>query len=139
MKPFQRYFLLILYFNLFSFFQCDTEYYDGSQRIIIEGKISHSSASLEKYKVEIYPCSADIKSSDIVALNNDYSIYRTEHPIGIATTDASGTLQMSIPQHESYQDYLIVVKGYNTSKSFGYISPLNIRNYRVNLGTLEMY
>lgn len=140
MKLFQRFFLLILSFNLFSFFQCDTEYYDGSERIIIEGRFQLENQPLADQRIEIYATGAQATSAEIVSLVNDpYNyIQGTEYPIAVVNTDHTGFVQMSIPKHTTLDTYIIVIKGNNYTKTFGYISPLNIRNYRINLGTLHL-
>ncbi len=132
--------ILLLALTSLLFSSCEKDYYEGDERIIVEGKIMYNNLPLQNAEVRIYPIyNASPKSSIIseITFNNSNDYIDDGHTIIKTRTDATGKISTSLPRNINTNVYGIKINnGYN-SKYYGYISHYNTNNYYVNLGTLN--
>lgn len=131
--------LLILTMLPLLFVNCNEDYYEGDQRIIIEGNVRYNNSPLQNAEVRIYPVYNVTPTTNIISELTNYHTdsYSDEgFIISKTTTNGEGKISMSIPRNINTSVYAIrLSKGYDT-KYYGYISKYNTQNYYVNLGTL---
>ncbi|HLW41614.1 MAG TPA: hypothetical protein VKY82_04535 [Flavobacterium sp.] len=118
-----------------------TDYYDGGERTVLEGRVISDGQPLPYAKVEVWPSPAAPKSGIISELNPyEYENYTYNYtaPISSVTTDANGTVSLSFPKNTSTTVYFIRVIKNNDRKDFGFISEFNTVNHYINVGTLNL-
>lgn len=122
------------------FSSCTKDYYEGDERIIVEGMVTYNNKPLQNAEVRIYPLYNVSPTTDIVSeitTNNSYDYIDDGYTIVKTKTDATGKINTSLPKNINTNVYGIKISnGYN-SKYYGYISNYNVRNHYVNLGTLN--
>ena len=117
---------------------CTGDYYEGNERIIVEGEVTRNNLPLQNAEVRIYPVYNASPSSQIISeITNGNSNYIDDGYTIIKTrTDATGKISTSLPRNINTSVYAIKITiGYNT-KYYGYISQYNTVNHYVNLGNL---
>ncbi len=132
----KKIFLLSLVSLLFT--SCQSDFYDGDTRIIIEGKVLYNNTPLQNAEVNFYPVYNEPENGIITELSPEQiSTKQTGISVSKTTTDSSGKISIGIPRHERTHIYVVkITRGYD-SKFYGYISQYNTNNYYVNLGTLN--
>lgn len=122
---------------------CDTDYYEGDERVVIEGIVVSNNQPLANAKVEVYPTHFSPKNGVISVIdgsNNDGNYYydsSSSDAIASIKTDNNGKISLSIPRNTSTNVYFITIASHNQFKKYGYISSYNTMNYYVNVGTLN--
>lgn len=135
--------MLILFANASLFSSCETDYYEGDERIIVEGIVISNNQPLANAKVEVYPTHFSPKNGVITVIdgsNNDGNYYydtSSSDAIASIKTDKNGKISLSIPRNTSTNVFVITVASHNQFKKYGYISGYNTMNYYVNVGTLN--
>lgn len=131
--------ILLVALTPLLFSSCNKDYYEGDERIIVEGKITRNNLPLQNAEVRIYPVYNASPSSSIISeiiSGNSYDYIDDGYTIAKTYTDAAGKIKTSIPRNINTNVYAIkVTSAYNT-KFYGYISHYNTVNYYVNLGYL---
>lgn len=131
--------ILFLALTPLLFVSCNKDYYEGDERIIVEGKITQNNFPLQNAEVRIYAVYNASPSSKIISeinSGNSYDYIDDGYTIIKTRTDATGKITTSLPRNINTSVYAIkITTGYNT-KHYGYISHYNTINYYVNLGNL---
>lgn len=136
--------ILLFIFTVLLLTACRDDYYEGDERIIIEGKVLYNNLPLTNAEVRVYPVYNATPNSGIISeINynnpeNNANYYSDNgNTISKTYTNNSGIISLSIPRNINTSVYAIKIsKGYD-SKVYGYISHYNTINYYVNLGTLN--
>ena len=118
---------------------CTGDYYEGNERIIVEGEVTRNNLPLQNAEVRIYPVYNASPSSQIISeITNGNSNYIDDgYTIIKPRTDATGKISTSLPRNINTSVYAIKITiGYNT-KYYGYISQYNTVNHYVNLGSVN--
>lgn|SRR5690606_24740391 len=132
LKPLTYIFYLILTIN---FWNCETEYYDGGKRLVLEGNIVHDSQPLSGARIDVYATESQVDNGYMNVLPNH--TYYIDGAIGNSFSDQQGHISMSIPLHKETDTYILVVTANNQVKFYGYISKKNYPNYYYYFGTLD--
>ena len=119
---------------------CQEDYYEGDERIIVEGKVMQNNLPLQNAEVRIYPVyniSPNSKLISEINNGNSYDYVDDGYTISKTQTDATGKITTSLPRNINTNVYIIkITSGYNT-KYYGYISSYNTANHYVNLGSVN--
>lgn len=121
--------------TLFVVSACETEYYEGEQRLVIEGIAQRNGAPLSNVKIKVYPTYETANTGQITPVENAYQ--KIDQAIADTKTDRNGKISLSIPMHYETNNYVISISVNNQEKYYGYISHLNTINYYCNLGTIQ--
>lgn len=132
--------IILLALTPLFFASCNRDYYEGDERIIVEGKVFYNNVSLKNAEVRIYPIyNVSPKNGTISEINsnnsNDY--YNDGNTIVKTKTDETGKISISLPRNINTSVYSIKISNGYDSKIYGYISHYNTQNYYVNLGTIN--
>jgi len=129
----------LLFFSLLLLAGCDNDYYSGDERIVIEGKVVKNGAALPRVNVSVYSSYTEPKNSVISELGTegsaayDYSY----NQISSIRTDADGKFSLSVPRNKNSRTYIVRIGKDQDYKTYGYISDYNVRDYYINLGSLN--
>ena len=129
---------ILLTLTLLFFLSCSKDYYEGDERIIIEGNVVYNNIPLSNVQVDVYPVYNKPENGTITKIeygnvNFDYNY----NSISQTITDNSGKLSLSIPRNEDTNVYVVKIsRGYD-SRYYGYVSQYNTRKHYINLGTLN--
>lgn len=131
--------ILLLALMPLLFLGCNKDYYEGDERIIVEGKVLYNNSPLQNAEIRIYPVYNASPTSNVISeintgnsndyVDDGYTIVKTK-------TDATGKITTSIPRNVNTNVYAIKISNGFNSKHYGYISYYNTGNYYVNLGTI---
>lgn len=131
---------LLLALTPLLFTSCQKDYYEGDERIIVEGKVLYNNLPLANAEVRVYPVYNVTPTTNIISeidYNNTDYYSDNGNTISKTSTNNSGIISLSIPRNINTSVYAIKIsRGYD-SKVYGYISNYNTINYYVNLGTLN--
>lgn len=126
-------FLTFIYLTLTS---CRDDFYEGDQRIIIEGSFSYNNTPLPNALVNIYPVYDKPKNGIITELNYDDYSYKYGNSIIKTYTNNLGHINVSIPRNIDTEVYVLKITKGSKTKYYGYISNYNTSKYYLNFGTL---
>ncbi len=129
----------LLFFSLLLLAGCDNDYYSGDERIVIEGKVVKNGAALPRVNVRVYSSYTEPKNSVISELGTeDSAAYDYSYnQISSIRTDADGKFSLSVPRNENSRTYIVRIGKDQDYKTYGYISDYNVRDYYINLGSLN--
>jgi len=128
---------LLLALTPLLFTSCQKDYYEGDERIIIEGKVVYNNIPLSNVEVNVYPVYNKPANGSISEVYyNDIFFGDNKNNISKSFTDNSGKLSLSIPRNEDTTVYVVEINYGNNTKYFGYVSRFNAGKFYVNLGTL---
>lgn len=131
----KRLILFVLASNLLT--ACYTDYYENDYRIIVEGNVINNNKPLQNAEVKVVPVSnVNVVTNNISELKPDSNYGSEGYVISQLKTTDTGKISFSLPRHERTNTYIIKISKGAVTKTYGYISENNIRNYYVNLGTL---
>lgn len=130
---------ILLFCSPMLLISCDNDYYSGDERIVIEGKVVKDGAALARANVSVYSSYTEPKNgiiSEITAQDQgayDYSY----NQISTIKTDASGKFSLSVPRNKNSHAYIVRIGKDQDHKAYGYISDYNVRDYYINMGSLN--
>lgn len=129
----------LLFLSTLLLIGCDNDYYSGDERIVIEGRVVQNGAALPKANVSIYSSyteTANNAISEIVPESSapyDYS----HNQISSIRTDSNGKFSLSVPRNKNTPYYIVRIDKGKDYKVYGYISDYNVRDYYIDLGSLN--
>lgn len=118
---------------------CNNDYYSGDERIVIEGKIVKDGNALSRANISVYSSYTEPKSDVISEISGenpgdyDYSY----NQISTIKTDADGKFSLSVPRNKNSHAYIVRIEKNGDHKVYGYISDYNVRDYYINMGSLN--
>ncbi|WLD25009.1 hypothetical protein NU10_06470 [Flavobacterium dauae] len=128
---------LLLALTPLLFTSCQKDYYEGDERIIVEGKVVYNNIPLSNAEVNVYPVyNKPVNGSISEVYYNDIFFGDNKNNISKSFTDNSGKLSLSIPRNEDTTVYVVEINYGNTTKYYGYVSRYNAGKFYVNLGTI---
>ena len=123
---------LLLALTPLLFTSCQKDYYEGDERIIVEGKVLYNNLPLANAEVHVYPVYNVTPTTNIISeidYNNTDYYSDNGNTISKTSTNNSGIISLSIPRNINTSVYAIKIsRGYD-SKVYGYISNYNTINY----------
>lgn len=133
---------LVLFLGTVCLSSCEIDYYNGDERIVVEGIVVSNNEPLSYAKIEVFPSWNTPKNGIITQIDNYEDNYYYEESgsgsaIAVIRADKNGKVSLSFPRSTETNVYKIRVSSYNDVKTYGYISEYNSANYYVNLGTLN--
>ena len=129
----------LLFFSSLLLTGCNNDYYSGDERIIIEGKIVKDGNALARANISVYSSYTEPKSDVISEISGenpgdyDYSY----NQISTIKTDADGKFSLSVPRNKNSHAYIVRIEKNGDHKVYGYISDYNVRDYYINMGSLN--
>jgi len=129
----------LLFFSLLLLASCDNDYYSGDERIVIEGNVVKNSTALARANISVYSSYTEPKSDVISEISGenpgdyDYSY----NQISTIKTDADGKFSLSVPRNKNSHAYIVRIEKNGDHKVYGYISDYNVRDYYINMGSLN--
>jgi len=128
---------LILTLTPLFFSSCQKDYYEGDERIIVEGKVVYNNTPLSNAEVNVYPVYNKPSNGSISEVYyNDIFFGDNRNNISKSFTDNSGNLSLSIPRNEDASVYVVEINYGKNTKYYGYVSRYNAGKFYVNLGTI---
>lgn len=117
-----------------------SDYYDGDERIVIEGFVVTQGKPFGNVTIKVYPSFHEPENGTISEINrNDeynHDGWKFYDPISVTSTNTDGKISLSIPRSEDTDVFVIEIGHDYDTKTYGYISSYNTVNHYVNLGTL---
>lgn len=129
----------LLFFSSLLLTGCNNDYYSGDERIVIEGKIVKAGTALARANISVYSSYTEPKSDVISEISGenpgdyDYSY----NQISTIKTDADGKFSLSVPRNKNSHAYIVRIEKNGDHKVYGYISDYNVRDYYINMGSLN--
>lgn len=129
--------ILLVALTPLLFSSCNKDYYEGDERIIVEGKITRNNLPLQNAEVNVYPVYNKPSNGSISEVYyNDIFFGDNRNNISKSFTDNSGNLSLSIPRNEDASVYVVEINYGKNTKYYGYVSRYNAGKFYVNLGTI---
>lgn len=131
--------IILIILPVLIFVSCREDYYEGDERVVIEGTVMNNDAPLQNAEVRVFPVYNATPTSNIISEVNDFNSNNYDddgYTIIKTKTDNSGRISLSVPRNINTSVYVISISNNYNTKNYGYISKYNTKNYYVNLGTL---